>query len=46
MFKPYPINKLQDLRGGFGVMMDDIVAGIYAAILLSLALLFAAGRIG
>lgn len=45
IFKPYPINKLQDLRGGFGVMMDDIVAGIYAAVLLSLALLFA-GRIG
>jgi phosphatidylglycerophosphatase A len=40
IFKPYPINKLQDLHGGFGVMMDDIVAGIYAAVLLSLALLF------
>lgn len=39
IFKPYPINKLQDLRGGFGVMMDDIVAGIYAAVLLSLTLL-------
>ena len=43
IFKPYPINKLQDLRGGFGVMMDDVVAGIYAAVWLSLALLFAAG---
>lgn len=42
IFKPYPINKLQDLRGGFGVMMDDIVAGIYAAVLMSLALFFAA----
>lgn len=39
IFKPYPINKLQDLRGGFGVMMDDVVAGIYAAVLLSPALL-------
>lgn len=42
IFKPYPINKLQDLRGGFGVMMDDIVAGIYAAVLMSLALVFVA----
>ena len=32
--KPYPINKLQDLPGGLGVCADDIVAGIYAGILL------------
>ena len=38
IFKPYPIDRLQDLTGGFGVMMDDIVAGIYAAALLSLLL--------
>ena len=41
IFKPYPINRLQDLEGGFGVMMDDVVAGIYAAVALSLLLLFA-----
>jgi phosphatidylglycerophosphatase A len=41
IFKPYPINRLQDLEGGFGVMMDDVVAGIYAAALLSLLLSFA-----
>lgn len=38
IFKPYPINRLQTLTGGVGVMMDDIIAGIYAAVLLSLAL--------
>jgi phosphatidylglycerophosphatase A len=38
MFKPYPINRLQDLEGGFGVMMDDVVAGLYTAALLSLVL--------
>lgn len=38
IFKPYPINKLQDLTGGFGVMMDDVLAGIYAAATLSLLL--------
>lgn len=40
MFKPYPINQLQDLEGGLGVMMDDVVAGIYAAVVLSFLLWF------
>lgn len=38
IFKPYPINRLQDLPGGLGVMMDDALAGIYAAVALSLLL--------
>jgi phosphatidylglycerophosphatase A len=41
IFKPYPINRLQDLSGGFGVMMDDALAGIYAAALLSFLLMLA-----
>lgn len=36
IFKPYPIDRLQDLHGGFGIMMDDVLAGIYAAIALSI----------
>ena len=43
IFKPYPINKLQDLTGGFGVMMDDVLAGIYAALSLSFILFFLVG---
>jgi phosphatidylglycerophosphatase A len=39
IFKPYPINRLQDLTGGIGVMIDDVFAGIYAAVLLSLMLM-------
>ncbi len=35
IFKPYPIGELQHFKGGLGVMMDDIVAGIYAAVILS-----------
>ncbi len=35
IFKPYPIKQLQDLPAGLGVMFDDIVAGIYAAVVLS-----------
>jgi phosphatidylglycerophosphatase A len=36
IFKPYPINRLQGLSGGIGVMMDDALAGVYAAVALSL----------
>ncbi len=35
IFKPYPIKQLQVLPAGLGVMFDDIVAGIYAAVVLS-----------
>lgn len=36
--KPFPAGRMQDLRGGWGVMMDDAVAGLYANLLLRLAL--------
>jgi phosphatidylglycerophosphatase A len=32
--KPYPANRLQELKGGAGVMCDDLVAGVYAAIIV------------
>jgi phosphatidylglycerophosphatase A len=41
IFKPYPINRLQGLLGGLGVMMDDALAGVYAAVALSLLLTLA-----
>jgi phosphatidylglycerophosphatase A len=34
ILKPYPINISQHLPKGWGVMIDDIVAGIYSNILL------------
>jgi len=34
--KPAPVNQLQDLPEGWGVMVDDVVAGIYAIIVLQL----------
>ena len=40
IFKPYPIRKLEHLRGGLGVMADDVLAGIYAAVLVSLCIRF------
>ena len=29
--KPYPARRLEALKGGFGIMCDDLVAGVYAA---------------
>jgi len=34
--KPYPANRLQELNGGAGVMFDDLVAGVYGAIVVSI----------
>ncbi|MCI0662050.1 MAG: phosphatidylglycerophosphatase A [Acidobacteria bacterium] len=39
IIKPYPLKELEQIRGGLGVMLDDIIAGIYAAVVLSIALL-------
>ncbi|MGD9807408.1 MAG: phosphatidylglycerophosphatase A [Deferribacterales bacterium] len=33
--KPYPIKKLEKLEGGVGVMIDDIVAGLYSMVALA-----------
>ena len=34
ILKPFPINNLQKLPGGWGVVMDDVAAGIYAGVIL------------
>ena len=36
MWKPYPIRNVENLSNGIGVCADDIVAGVYAGICLSL----------
>jgi phosphatidylglycerophosphatase A len=36
--KPYPANRLQELNGGAGVMFDDLVAGVYGAVVVSIVL--------
>jgi phosphatidylglycerophosphatase A len=36
--KPYPIDKLQTLKGSAGIMSDDIVAGLYTNIVLQIVL--------
>lgn len=34
--KPYPANRLQELDGGIGIMFDDLVAGVYGAVVVSI----------
>ena len=38
IIKPAPARQLESLKGGIGIMMDDIVAGLYSLILLHLIL--------
>ena len=40
MFKIYPANKLESLKGGVGVMMDDVIAGVYTNLVMQIALKF------
>ena len=37
--KPFPIRRLEKIRGGAGIVLDDIVAGIYANLSLRILLL-------
>jgi phosphatidylglycerophosphatase A len=30
IWKPYPIRQIENLPGGWGIMTDDLVAGLYA----------------
>jgi len=40
ILKPYPIKQAEKLRGGLGIVMDDLVAGIYAHLCVRLILFF------
>lgn len=39
IIKPFGINKLQKYPSGYGILLDDLLAGIYALILLKLIIL-------
>ncbi|MGA0213324.1 MAG: phosphatidylglycerophosphatase A, partial [Pelagibacteraceae bacterium] len=41
IFKPYPINIIdKKIKNGFGVMLDDVLAGIYSVIVFFLIFIF------
>ena len=35
--KPWPCRRLEDLHGGWGIMLDDIAAGLWALAVTALA---------
>jgi phosphatidylglycerophosphatase A len=41
MFKIYPINRIEALPGGWGIMLDDVMAGVYTNIILFIAVRWA-----
>lgn len=36
IIKPFPVHTMEDMEGGVGVTMDDVIAGVYANICLML----------
>lgn len=40
--KPLGVNKLQELPGGFGILVDDLLAGFYAFLCLEVLILLVA----
>ena len=43
IYKPYPIKKIQNLPSGWGIMLDDILAGVYARIVLHIFVILQIG---
>jgi phosphatidylglycerophosphatase A len=37
--KPYPARRMESLKGGLGIMADDLVAGAYAAIVVAVTII-------
>lgn len=37
--KPFPVNRLQNLPGGYGIVADDLMAAVYAHLLVEGALI-------
>jgi phosphatidylglycerophosphatase A len=40
VIKPYPAGRLEHLPGGYGIMMDDAMAGIYSHVVLRVMLAY------
>lgn len=40
IWKPWPVSRLEDLPGGWGIVLDDVLAGIFANIVLRVLLIW------
>ena len=38
MFKVFPANRLENIKGGAGIMADDIMAGVYANLIMQIVI--------
>lgn len=34
IIKPFPANKVESLKGGWGIMLDDVVSGMYSLLII------------
>lgn len=39
ILKPYPVRRIENIRGGLGIMLDDYISGVYTNIVLLLFLI-------
>lgn len=46
IFKPYPAGRFERLKGGYGIMCDDLMAGAYAAAITSVIAIFGKSVLG
>ncbi len=47
IWKPYPIRELdRNVKGGLGVMLDDVVAAFYAYVVFAIFIVFAVKVLG
>ena len=46
IFKPYPASRFERLKGGYGIMCDDLMAGGYAAIITSIIAVYGKSVLG
>jgi len=40
IYKPFPARSSEKLRGGFGIMIDDVISGLYTLIIMNLVVYF------
>lgn len=40
IYKPFPVNLTEKLKGGWGIMLDDVIAGFYSFILVHIIIYF------
>ena len=38
IIKPFPAGSAEELRGGWGIMLDDLIAGVYTGIIINIIL--------